>query len=79
MTNPELSVMLKKVQKLSNTLNDIRPKFDELVEEEYGYHYSDKDIDEIIDCVDYGNGFLTFCKFDRLMRENMTTKNKNGD
>lgn len=66
----ELSKLFYKMQKLSNEISDNKHRFDELIEEKYGYHYSDKDLDEIIDCVDYGHGRMTFQEFSRIMREN---------
>lgn len=66
----ELRKLFYKMQKLSNDMSNNKSRFDELIEEKYGYHYSDKDLDEIIDCVDYGHSTMTFREFNRIMREN---------
>ena len=66
----ELKKLFYKIQELSNTISELRPRFDELIEEKYGYHYSDKDLDMIIDCVDYGTGTMSFKEFDKMMRDN---------
>ena len=59
-----------KVQTMSIAWNELKHLFDMRVEEKYGYHYSDEDIDEIIDCIDYGNGSISFEEFDEIMRRN---------
>lgn len=64
-----LEYMNKRSQEISANKNE----FDNLIEEKYGYHYSDKDLDWIIDNVDYGLGKVSFEEFDKIMLEN---KNK---
>ena len=66
----DLSKLFYKMQKLANEISDNKSKFDELIQDKYGYHYSDEDLDEIIDCVDYGHGHLTFREFNQIMRDN---------
>lgn len=66
----ELSKLFSKMQKLSVEIQKNKSRFDEMIEEKYGYHYSDKDLDKIIDCLDYGNRSMTFKEFDKIMREN---------
>ena len=60
----------KQVSKKAQEWADMKTQFDMLVEKKYGFHYSDKDIDEIIDCIDYGHGELSFEEFDEIMRRN---------
>lgn len=66
----ELSKLFYKMQKLSKEISNNKARFDRLIEDKYGFHYSEKDLDEIIDCIDYGNGNMTFKEFDKIMREN---------
>lgn len=59
--------MFYRVQRLANNLSVIRTVFDLEIEKRYGFHYSDKDIDGIIDCLDYGSGELSFTEFKKLL------------
>ena len=63
--------MFYKIQNLSKAISENKSNFDNLIIEKYGYHYSDENIDEIIDTVDYGHGHMTFRQFDKLMRDNI--------
>jgi catalase (peroxidase I) len=54
----------------------MKQQFDMLVEEKYGFHYSDKDLDEIIDSIDYGNGGLSFEEFEKIMLSNQQKSEK---
>lgn len=47
---------------------------DREIEKVYGFHYSDRDLDYIIDSLDYAQGKLTFKEFDKIMEE---SKNEN--
>lgn len=42
---------------------------DALISEKWGFHYSDRDMDWIIDSLDYGHGGLDFKGFVRMMDE----------
>ena len=44
---------------------------DKEIEKVYGFHYSDRDLDYIIDSLDYAQGKLTFEEFDKIMEENI--------
>ncbi len=65
----KLKKLLKKMNHLSCEIHKYKKDFDELIEEIYGFHYSDVDKDNIIDCVDYGLGKMSFKEFDKLMKE----------
>lgn len=58
-----------KVVKLAIDWAEIKQEFDSKVENTWGYHYSDSDIDEIIDSIDYGHGDLEYNRFRELMGE----------
>jgi hypothetical protein len=65
----------KKMRKAFNQLQNLECKtaqmkreFDEKLKKFYGEeHYSDHDEDEIIDSLDYGQGGLSFQRFDEIM------------
>lgn len=42
----------------------------------YGFDYSDRDLDWIIDSIEYGGGGITLAEFDRIMTEEMNQKPK---
>ena len=66
----QIRSMLKKLNTLSCKESELKNKFDEMCEEYYGEeNYSDNDCDEIIDCLDYGNGMIPFEEFDEIMKE----------
>ena len=64
-----LKFLLKKINQATMVVNKYKSEFDSLVENEYGYHYSDKDVDEIIDCLDYGLSEMSFEEFDKIMKK----------
>lgn len=72
----ELSKIFYKMQKLAVQQSQLKPRFDQLIEEKYGFHYSDVDLDKIIDCVDYGQGTMTFREFNQIMMDRMTESRK---
>ena len=61
--------LIPRISRLSNKLSYLRSQFDRAVTEEYGFHYSDRDLDEIIDRLDYGHGEMSFKEFDKIMRQ----------
>ena len=63
-----LEKQFNKVQKLSVKFSLEHAILDEMINKEYGYHYSEKNMDYIIDCLDYGNAQLDFEVFDRMMK-----------
>lgn len=69
MTNAKFKRLFCQVQSAAVSLSAIRSVFDAEIKERYGFHYSDKDIDEIIECLDYGFDTMTFEKFKALMQE----------
>lgn len=61
--------LFNRVLELANKLRKESAKLDIQIRKEYEFHYSDADIDEIIDCLDYGQGTISFRKFIELMNE----------
>lgn len=69
-TRAQMKKQMELLLKLSQQCMDITTKFDQMCVEYYGEErYSDHDLDEIIDALDYGTGELTFERFDELMKE----------
>lgn len=64
----EVKKLIDKISKLANEYSRLKVKFDSAVVREYGFHYSDRDLDEIIDCLDYGHGGMSFNEFDEIMK-----------
>ena len=69
-TRAQIQAQLKKVNILACKNKDEGAKFDLMIREYYGEeHYSDHDEDQIIDCLDYGQGMISFEEFDQIMRK----------
>ena len=69
-TRPQIKAQMKKVNKLACESLKESMKFDKMCEEYYGKeNYSDNDLDQIIDCLDYGQREMEFEEFDELMKE----------
>lgn len=66
--------LFNEMMKDAERFHETKRKFDQAIIEKYGFHYSDKDIDEIIDSIDYGQGGLDYKDFTELMNK---AKNKN--
>ena len=73
MNEKRLKYLLNYINKRNCEVSTVKNEFDTLVEEYFGFHYSDKDIDYIIDKVDYGLGYLEFNEFKNVME---SEKNK---
>ena len=63
-----LKYLLNYINKRSVEVLSMKCEFDNLIEEIYGFHYSEKDLDYIIDSVDYGQSFMSFEEFDKIMK-----------
>lgn len=63
--------LFDKVADIAIKWHDVKHLFDMRVETTWGYHYSDKDMDEIIDAIDYGSGGLSYERFKELMEKNI--------
>lgn len=59
--------LLEQVNNLACKLKIASTKLDEQIRKKYGFHYSDKDMDEIIDALDYGDSWISFERFTKLM------------
>ena len=64
-----LKYLLKYINKRSCEISSVKEEFDNLFEEYFGFHYSDKDIDLIIDSLDMGHGYLTFKEIEEIIVE----------
>jgi hypothetical protein len=68
----KLTIMRKQFYKARNAAAihlEEKTKFDRMIEEYYGFHYSDLDMDVIIDSLDYGtHSGLSWMEFKRLMK-----------
>ncbi len=67
MTNAKFKRLFQQVQSAAVSLVAIRGPFDDEIRERYGFHYSDKDLDSIIECLDYGFDTMTFEEFKTLL------------
>lgn len=69
-TRAQIKSQMENVNKLAIEFMKQSHKFDEMCAEYYGEEtYSDHDLDQIIDCLDYGQGKMDFKEFDELMKE----------
>lgn len=72
---PELSIgneldlqkLFKKIYDAAHVIAEFKSAMDQLIIEKYGYHYSDKDLDTIIECLDYGVADCTYNEFNKMM------------
>jgi hypothetical protein len=64
-----LEVLYNKLYDASHVIAQYKANFDKFVEAKYGFHYSDLDMDTIIDSLDYGTANMTFAEFDKLMKQ----------
>ena len=70
----KIKILFERAYKASIQFRREKQRLDKEIEKVYGYHYSDKDIDELIDTLDYGTGTLTFEEFNKIMLENKSVK-----
>ena len=69
MDNRQFRVLFYRLQNAANKKEVLRERFNRGMAKRYGFTYSDKDIDGIIDCLDYGVGKMSFKKFRALMED----------
>ncbi len=62
-----MKLQFEKVKKLAIKKQDESKKLDQMIDKKWGFSYSDEDIDEIIDSLDYGTGDISFERFVKLM------------
>jgi hypothetical protein len=68
-TRAQIKSQMKKVNKLACKFKNESYKLDDMCKEYYGEEaYGDHDLDQIIDCLDYGQGEMDFEEFDQLMK-----------
>jgi hypothetical protein len=69
-TRAQIKSKMIQINKLACKFMQESGLFDRMCSEYYGEEtYSDHDKDWIIDCLDYGNGEITFEDFDKIMKE----------
>lgn len=68
MTKKGIEKKLEKYCSVAETYHELRRDFDEAIIEFYGFHYQDRDLDWIIDALDYC-GQITFEDFHSTMME----------
>lgn len=77
-TRAQIKAQMEKVNRLSVKFRLESAKLDDMSFEYYGEQtYNDNDLDQIIDCLDYGQGEMEFEEFDELMKE--INSNSRGD
>ena len=69
MNNKKLEKQFEKVKEIAVTKHYEGHKLNLMIEEKWGYSYSDKDLDEIIDSIDYGTSNISFERFIELMND----------
>ena len=69
-TRAQVKAQMEKVNRESIKLKNESAKLDDMTDMYYGeVTYSMADADEIIDCLDYGQGEITFKEFDKIMKK----------
>ena len=63
----KIKAQFEEVKRLAKDHRKASVKMDELIEENWSAHYSDMDLDKIIDTLDYGTGSLSFVEFENWM------------
>ena len=67
MDNTKLRNQFDKVKRIADKNLTESMKLDEMIRDRWEYHYSEYDIDEIIDTLDYGTAKISFKEFLELM------------
>ena len=69
-TKAQIRNQMKKVNNMAIKFMEESRKFDDVCGKYYGEEtYNDHDLDQIIDCLDYGQGVIEFEEFDELMKK----------
>jgi hypothetical protein len=69
----------EQLKKLQREVQEFSWRFDKLVEEKYGFSYSDTDCDKMIDTLDYGTDDISYKDFKYLMDNYKKNFEKNGE
>jgi len=69
MKDKRLRQLLKQINEAAIFVAKNKAEFDDLIEEKYGFHYSDQNLDEIIECLDYGATRMSFQEFNKAMMD----------
>lgn len=64
-----MKAQFNKVKKLARQLKDESWKLDRMIDDEWGFIYSDTDDDKIIDTLDYATDDITFEEFKSRMNQ----------
>lgn len=73
-----MKVQFNKVKKLARQLKAESWKFDRMIDDTYGFSYSETDDDKIIDTLDYGIDDITFEEFKSRMNQYKNDLDKDG-
>ena len=69
-----MKAQFNKVKKLTRQLKEEGLKLDRMINEKWGFSYSETDDDKIIDTLDYGTDNITFEEFTSIMNKYKLTK-----
>ena len=67
MSTKSLRQLFEAAKKAARKKAQIRAELDERIINKWGFHFSDVDADQIIDCLDYAQGSMTFEEFVEIM------------
>ena len=73
-----MKAQFNKVKKLSQELQKESWKLDRMIDDVYGFSYSETDDDKIIDTLDYGTDDITFEEFNSRMTQYKIYFEENG-
>ena len=62
-------VLFNQMLRAASDHSVMKSKFDRIVEDVFGCHYSDFDDDDLIDALDYGTGYCSYDEFVKRMKE----------
>ena len=68
-TEKKLEAQYNKVMKLASKKQEEGNKLDSMINKKWGFNYSEMDLDEIIDTLDYGIGNTSYEHFKIIMDE----------
>jgi hypothetical protein len=73
-----MKAQFNKVKKLARQIQQESWKLDRMIDEKYGFSYSETDDDKMIDTLDYGTDDISFEEFDLRMSQYKKGFDKNG-
>lgn len=73
-----MKAQFNKVKKLARQIQQESWKLDRMIDEKYGFSYSETDDDKMIDTLDYGTDDISFEEFDLRMSQYKKDFEENG-